>query len=112
AKVVEIRVAQPIGRRLHSAGNFVAQLRRASFGLERDTPTRTRRRAGEIVLCSAASLPQTIGARVERVGQRVLQVAGAVPHRRSDVSKLVLRRTGQIASAIGETMRLLTPAFR
>ena len=106
-QAVEIRIAQPVGGRFHAAGDLVAHLRHASVFLERDTPSSSVV-AGEIGLRPAAPLPQTIGARVERVGERV---SSSSPRGRATVdptsASFLLRGAGQIARAIGKAVRLL-----
>src|SRR5690348_4466537 len=112
AEAVQVRVANPVGCRLHAAGDLVAHLGHATVVLESDSAARAGGRAGEVARRAAASLAETIGARVERVGERVLQVPRAVAHRRSDVGQLFLRRAGYVARAIGEALRLLVLGSR
>src|SRR5207253_3239004 len=85
--------------RLHSTGDAIGHFRHAAVVLERDA--RRPRRTGELTALTR-TLTKFVRARLERIGQRVLQTARALTRRRSDVGEFLTRRAGNVARTIGD----------
>jgi hypothetical protein len=101
-QAVEVGVAQPVRGALHSAGDLIGHVGHPVRLIGDHADASTGRRGARGLTATRRLLAKPFGARLERIGQRVLQAAGLIPHRRACIGELFLCRAHRIARAIGD----------
>src|SRR6476619_1021811 len=104
-QAVEIGVAQPVGRGLKAAGELVGGFAETIAVTDHGRAAAGRRGAGDLPAARALRA-QLLGARLQRVGEGVLERAGAVADRGADVAQLRSRGARGALRAVGQAARI------